>query len=305
MVKTLVFMRTHIITKGVIDEFLKLQNSSEYDCILFIDNHKKIIPDKMLESNDPVQCLNFFNDKVKNVKCFLFDEDIFKSLNLPYYAAKNKNKSLSNVMWYCADYAFYAIKKYFPNYDYYWHFDYDVFCNGSSYEPFFNRYNGTKADLIVSNLASLSIDSDWFWLKKTDWIYSQNKTKYISFFPIVRLSSDAVDFLFAKRIEMSEVFSKICKNKNNRWLNCELFVPTELLNNGFTGLKLDECVRFSPNYDLNEDRVFEVPDNKIYHPVKGNYELSIANLNKKIKNLTKYKLSLFGYDIGFYIVKKR
>ena len=43
MPKTLIFMRTHIITHGVITEFLKLQHSTDYDCVLLIDNHRKII----------------------------------------------------------------------------------------------------------------------------------------------------------------------------------------------------------------------------------------------------------------------
>ena len=300
MAKTLVFMRTHIITKGVISEFLFLQNSTENDCILFVDNHKKVISGVF---DVPCQNLDFFNGLVKNIKCFLFDENIFNDLKLPYYASRNNNKSISNVMWYCADYAFYAIKKYFPAYDYYWHFDYDVFCNGPSYEKFFAKYEKDSADLITSGLNIIGKDSDWYWVKKTDWIYD-NLTFYSSFFPIIRLSSGAIDFMYKRRLKMADLFSKIYKNKANRWINCELFVPTELLNSGYTWTRLEECVRFSPNYDLNEDRIFEHPDNKIYHPVKGNYEDKILLLEDKIKKLEKYSISIFGLKLGLFFYSK-
>lgn len=303
MKRTFVFMRTHVITKGVISEFLKLKNSTEFDCVLFVDNHKKNIAGKT-DENSAVRYLDFCDEMFKDIKCFLFDEDIFKSLKLPYYAKKNSNKSLTNVMWYCADYAFYAVKKYFPGYDYYWHFDYDVFCNGTSYKPFFDKYNDKDTDLIVSGLNPVGENSDWVWLEKTDWIYDKKLTKYNSFFPIVRLSSSAIDFLYKKRMEMSAIFSRVCKNKNNRWLNCELFVPTELLNNGFTGVQLHECLRFTPNYDLNEDRIFEKPDNKIYHPVKGDYEQKLSLCWKKISEMDKYGISLFGTKLGIFFYRE-
>ena len=249
-----------------------------------------------------MQYLNFFDNKVKNIKCFLVDEKIFSALNLPYYADKNKNKSFASLMWYCADYVFYAVKKYFPDYDYYWQLEYDVFCNGSSYKPFFERYN-QQVDLITTGLNKVEDNSKWCWVEKTDWIYDDTQL-YSSFFPIVRLSASAIDFLYKRRIEMSEIFSGICKSKQNRWLHCELFVPTELLNNNFTSAKLNEPLRLTPNYDLNEERIFENPDYKIYHPVKGNYELSLSNLQSKIKRFEKHKLSVFGYYLGFYIEKK-
>ena len=110
MQNTLVFMRTHIITRGVISEFLKLKKSG-YDCVLFIDNRSGIIKEDL----EPVRVLNFFGE---DVNCFLFNEEIFKKLNLPLFANKNKNSNLTNVMWFCADYSFYCIKKYFPSYDF-------------------------------------------------------------------------------------------------------------------------------------------------------------------------------------------
>lgn len=296
MSKTLVFMRTHIISKGVISEFLKLKNSTDYDCILFIDNHKKIIPG---DFNEPVQNLDFFDGLVKDIKCFLFDENIFSSFKLPYYAKKNKKQSLSKIMWCCGDYTFYAIKKYFPEYDFYWHFDNDVFCNGKSYSDFFKRYENNNSDLLVNNLSKIDYDSTWWILGKSEWMYGVAE-KYSSFFPIVRLSAPAIDFLYKKRIEHKEIFQKLKRSKKNRWINCELFVPTELLNNGFTGENIMQPLRFLPEYDLNEDRIFETPDNLIYHPVKGNFLKRLDSMKFKFC----LSLRLCSYEIGFFIRKK-
>lgn len=288
MSKTLLFMRTHLITKGVISEFLKLKNSGVYDCVLFIDNHKQIIN----TSTEPLLS--------SEINCFVFDSDVFDSLNLPLYANKNNNKKLSEVMWYCADYAFYAIRKYYTKYEYYWQFDYDVFLNGKSYEPFLNNYKENNKDLIIPYFRELTaFDANWPIKDKSDWIY-KNVKKFGSFFPVSRLSANAIDYLYKKRLEHKAIFcNKIYKSKKNRWINCELFVPTELGNS-----KEFECecidnqpLRFFPNYDLNEDRLFENPDNLIYHPVKGNYEEKLELLNKKLKDA---KFSLFGYNLSFY-----
>ncbi len=295
MQNTLVFMRTHIITRGVISEFLKLKKSG-YDCVLFIDNRSGIIKEDL----EPVRVLNFFGE---DVNCFLFNEEIFKKLNLPLFANKNKNSNLTNVMWFCADYSFYCIKKYFPSYDFYWHFDYDVFCNGKSYEPFFKLYCDNESDLLVSHFCKLDIDSEWSLLEKSEWIYN-NVQKYASFFPVVRLSSLAIDFLYTKRVEHSEIFERIKNNKLNRWINCELFVPTELLNNNFTGENIEQPLRFSPEYDLNEERLFENQDNLIYHPVKGNFIERLNKSEKVINRIKKISISIFGIKIGFFISRK-
>ena len=128
--------------------------------------------------------------------------------------------------------------------------------------------------------------------------------KYASFFPVVRLSSLAIDFLYKKRVEHSEIFERIKNNKLNRWINCELFVPTELLNNNFTGENIEQPLRFSPEYDLNEERLFENQDNLIYHPVKGNFIERLNKSEKVVNRIKKISISIFGIKIGFFISRK-
>lgn len=286
-------MRTHVINKGVLSEFLKLKASECGDCVLFIDNHKGLI-----DAPNGYQKLKFL-DFDEEFDCFLFDEEIFNSLKLPLFVVKKLKKNLVNEMWHCADYVFYFLRKAFPNYDYYWQFEFDVFCNGT-YDKFFEKHEKKDDDLIVSCFENLEKEPDWLWLKNSDWAYKDFPNKYKSFFPVVRLSGRAIDFLYAKRLEHKEEFLKI-SHSHNTWIFCELFVPTELMNGGFKCCSLD-CENIALiNYDLNDNRIFEVPDDKLYHPVKG-------GLNKLIREnnaLKRFSFVLGNWRLGIVLKRER
>ena len=301
MAKTLVYMRTHVIDKGVISEFLKLKNTCGYDCILLIDNHKELFVPK---SEKKYICeKEFFGHKIK---CFFTDDILYKDhFNLPYYSEQNDNKDFAKMMWYCADYVFYAVRKFFPDYERYWQFEYDVYCNGDSYKPFLNEYDVKDEELIIARLENCAEMDECFWADKADWVYASNITKYSSFFPIVRISGKAIDFLYNKRLEHLNKFDP--HNALDRWIFCEIFVPTELLNAGFKATSIDnQPMRFVPNYDLNEDRIFENPDNKIYHPVRANFVRTSNVLELDSKDVIKvYRLWLFGFKFSLVIQKFR
>lgn len=280
--KTFVFMVTHIITRGVVNEFKKLAMTSGFDTILLIDNSNKIL--KNLPLNTQIE-LELFGNKIN---AFLFDKNIVNTINLPQYSQNSKRTNFSDLMWYNADYRFFMVRKYFQDYQFYWQFDYDVFFNGASYSKFFEKYNNSNIDLYISYINETKVNSDWEWTKRTEWIYDKINL-YSSFFPASRLSGKAIDFLYEKRLTHKKIFEK-SKTKNKRWINCELFVPTELINNGFKAERLNESLRFSPNYDLNEDRLFEKPDNILYHPIKGNYE-------EKIKKLSHFTINFMGIKV--------
>ena len=260
--KILVFMKTHFIDSAVISEYIKLNSTKDIQSILFIDNHTNFIK---TNTESPVTIIYFNNI---NINCFLFDLSVFLESNLPYYTDNPDNKDLGKVMWYNSDYSAYIIKKYFPDYDYYWSIEFDVFCNGQ-YSSFFKKYNKNNSDLIMSDYRSLKdSDENWYWDNKNNWIY-KDVDKYGGFFPVVRFSSKAIDFLYKKRLEHAIAFDKVKSNPENRWIFCESFVPTELSNGGFECIKLDEPhLRYQPLYNLNKERIFEKPDNRLYHPVK-------------------------------------
>ena len=188
---------------------------------------------------------------------------------LPKYAENGFTNDLSKVIWYNSDYPFYIIKKYFPDYDYYWAFEYDVFFNGKNYKPFFDKYDKRNEDLLSTLYRNVD-NEDWFWKNGISWIYT-DISLYGTLFPAVRLSAKAIDWLYKKRLEYGEIFSKLepAAATKNRWLFCEIFTPTELKKNGFNCANIEEeNVRYLPIYNLNTQRIFENPDNKLYHPVK-------------------------------------
>lgn len=277
---TLLFISTHLINKAVISEYTKLSKVSGCDCLLVIDNTKLQLP---INNDCRVQKLTFYE---KEIDCFLFDEDLNNSLKLPMLAAQANRATFGDVMWSNADYRFIYVKKYFPNYDYYWQFDYDIFCNGKSYETFINKYQHKKDDLLICGFSKINKDTDWCWAKDIDWIYKDTQL-YGSFFPICRLSKNAIDFLYQKRIEYGKLYKNLNNNKQ-KWPLCELFVPVELANNNFSCSAINEDFIYSHNYNLNEDRLFENPDDRLYHPVKSNIE----NLNNEVKS-DKIKYNFF------------
>lgn len=265
MTKKLVFMRTHILEWYVIIEFNKLRYSMNRgdECILFVDNTKNIVA---ADDDDPIKVVNFNGI---DIKCFLFNHRIHEESGLPYFTGDIYNNDSGEILWYNGDYPFYYIKKYFPNYDYYWCTEYDVFCNGNSYKPFFKRYEKEKSDFISADLRHVDMDNPrWTWSDKTEWMYKRDEN-YGSFFPVVRLSANALNFLYNRRIEHGEIFEKIKENPEYRWIFCEAFVPSELMKHNYSCKWLNtECLRYSPDYNLNKERIFEFPDFKLYHPVR-------------------------------------
>ena len=79
-------------------------------------------------------------------------------------------------------------------------------------------------------------------------------------------------------IESNHALRLYIYNKQQKWLNCEIFVPTELMNNNFNCDNIDEKNIYINELNLNNDRIFENQDNLLYHPVKGNFLNRISNV---------------------------
>ena len=280
MDKTLLILGTHFIDEAVISEYKKMRDTPNVDAILAIDNNAY-----------KYAFQNRIEDKIfygVSVKCFFFDSKLHDEMNLPYFSADSKE--FGRVMWTNGDYRFYYVKKYFPNYEYYWQFDYDIFCNAPTYEGFLKKFANNRADLIINHFRNETKDSDWCWTHGIDWVYKDAQI-YGSFYPVVRLSASAVDFLYNRRLAHKEIFHE--DGNKNKWLNCELFTTTELMNNGFSCENLDEPnVKFQPNFYLNDERIFLNPDNKLYHPVKS-ARTEIDKLKTQIDDLNLSRRKLF------------
>lgn len=260
---TLKFISTHVINRNVINEYIKLCKSGD-DVILCIDNTNLNI-----KSDYPICEKKFYGT---NVKCFLFDKNIHKMLKLPNYYFNREIEDFGKIMWYNADYRFYYVKFYFPYYKYYWQLDYDVYCNGDSYKPFFDKYKERNTDLLICNFHGTLKNARWCWTQKIDWLYNNSVDLYGSFFPVCRLENKAISYLYNKRLEQSEKFKSYAGNEGCIWNHCELFVPTELLNGGFkcNTLSEDKVGGDLKGY-FQGDKCFRQKDNLLYHPYKGNF----------------------------------
>lgn len=260
--KTLVIYKTHVINRHIFSEYNKLLRSG-YDILLVVDNRANIFPDSGLD-------IGFTRWNFIFLHYMLTTEKHYRELNLPFISVRGFDNDLGKVLWTNSDYTIYLVRKIFPNYKYYWQFDYDCYFNGIDYSNFFVNYEKNTEDLLVCELRE-SVP-EWSWHHKSDWVYKHVK-KYASFFPIVRLSAEACDFLYNKRLEHGKIFERLydpaCPDAEVRIIFSEMFVPTELMNNHFS------CASLLPMPGVNEknsefyaQKKFLVHDNAMYHPVK-------------------------------------
>lgn len=257
--KDLIFFCTHIINRAIISEYKKLKNSypEKFDVILVINNEVT-----KLDYNHGLHELTFFDEPVK---CLLFDKALNDKLGLACMYNR-KISSFSKTMWYNGDYRYYYVRHFLPDYAYYWYIEYDVYCNGKSYKPFLLRYESRTEDLLIKDFSTPPKALNWKWKDDSDWVYDPQKLAG-SFFPLSRLSARAVDYLYERRKEHIKLFES-SRVPRKRWIFCELFVPTEIVLANFSADTIDEEFIQQGTIDLNENRIFESPDDKIYHPIK-------------------------------------
>ena len=274
---TIMALVTHFIDKAVISEYVKMKNTPNVDTVLIINNSSY-----KCEIKNRIESKIFFNIEVN---CFFFDEKLHDEMGLPYFTYDGPTDFVKNMLLN-ADYKFYYLRKYFPNYKYYWLIEYDVFCNATSYQGFLNKYNENNSDLLITGFHKEQKEGNWYWTYGTDWIYNSQEI-YGSFFPVVRLSANAIDFLYQRRLEHKKIFVSLT-DSNIHWISCEVFVPTELINNDFSCESfVDEpYIRFRPSIYLNDDRIFNNPDDHLYHPVKSIIN-EITKLNDEISTIKK------------------
>lgn len=272
--KTLLVLGTHFIYEAVISEYRKMKNTPNVDAVLMIDN-----TNLKFDFKSRVEDKNFFDT---NCKCFFFDSRINDEMNLPHFI-ENGNENFGRTTLHHADSRFYYLRKFFPDYDYYWLIEYDVFCNAETYEGFLDKFADNRADLLIQSLQKGEKNSSDYY-KGLDWIYSDADKIYAGLFAVVRLSARAIDFLYKRRLEQKEIFQNSIE-QNKRWTYCEIFVPTELMNGGFSCENLnEERVNFLPNIYLNDERIFLKPDNHLYHPVKS-VKAEVSKLKKQYDNI--------------------
>jgi hypothetical protein len=168
--------------------------------------------------------------------------------------------------WRCGDYAFYAARKRFPDVAFFWIIEYDVRFAGGDAEEFFAFFSARNTvDLLAAYFQP--VQGYWHWER---FARSRDHHPYRCLFPVVRLSSRAIDALFKKRVQHSRQFLR-----RVLWPNDESFVGTTLANGGFSCHDLNDFGRifyheetFSFHSAIQGESFF--PDHaglKVYHPV--------------------------------------
>ena len=143
MKKVLMVLTTHFVDENVISEYRKMKNTPNVDAVLAINNN---------------ECKFDFKNRVEDriffdtiCKCFFFDQNLNGEFGLPVFIDNDK-QSFETTTYHNGDSRFYYIRKYFPDYDYYWQSEYDVFCNAENYEGFLNKFIDNSADLLIQDL---------------------------------------------------------------------------------------------------------------------------------------------------------
>lgn len=132
--------------------------------------------------------------------------------------------------WRCGDYGFYLARQRYPNVKHFWMIEEDVRLVGRDPSAFFRKFEPIEADLLSSYIETP--DVDWPWMST---ITAENARPAKCFFPVVRLSSPAIDILLAKRRVHSKHWAR-----RRLWANDEAFVATTLLAAERTMLDLNE-----------------------------------------------------------------
>lgn len=262
--KNLVLFKTHLLNELIVNEYVKIKNSG-IDTIMIIDNTKNLVPDNGSNSQNIVLY-------GQNVTYYPFTIKKIKDLGLKFYFENINKIDYARTLWGCADYQLYLMRKLYPEYDYYWQTEYDMFYNDTNYNSFFDLYKNNNADLLITYYEKA--DDSWCWTKNVDWIY-ESEEMMKCFFPILRISAKAIDYLYKRRIEIETDFEKIQPDSDAIIPNSEIFTATELTNAGFRceNLKDFHNVRCHPDIikkEINAKR-------RLYHPYRPHNKKTIFN----------------------------
>lgn len=241
---TVVIIRTHYFDEDVafvINEFL---HGSDFDVVVVVDETKETV-------NIPLP--------VKTIK---INDVILKANGLPAHP---------QVGWRCGDYCFYLARQEFPEKEYFWLIEPDIYINTRNLRAFFKPFESSNADLLAMMLGPRS--REWAWHNS---INPYVKEVYGCLFGMVRLSGRAIDYLFEKRKIVSELFFA-SERPLAEFPNDESHVASFVINH--SSFKWDDinnirqCYRFSDTFFITLPFLKEIiqengPDELIYHSVR-------------------------------------
>jgi hypothetical protein len=175
--------------------------------------------------------------------------------------------------WRCGDYAYYALRQAYPDYDYYWLIEPDVFVSGDA-RAFFSLFRTEQADVIGLDVVQYNLDDPKhrFSTPVRFATHVGNATPMRAIFALTRFSGPAIDFAYKRRVNYS---SRPVPPYN--YANDELFMFSHTLTN--STFNLGQFREIAPTwfadvqFDTNPDLIVDLVEqdlngqNKILHPV--------------------------------------
>ncbi len=177
--------------------------------------------------------------------------------------------AIGDLLWRCGDYPLYLARRAYPDAAHYWLIEYDVAINRPDPAGFFREFDAVHAhDFLSTHFRER--ESWWEW---GDQMQGEYTVVWRSYFPLVRLSGRAIDFLLEQRVLASTRIMAIAPPFRPGWPNDEAFVACKLHYNGF------ECADFATLADCYDHTTFfndvlvhpdHLPphDGRIYHMVR-------------------------------------
>lgn len=263
---TLVFLKTHILTPQIANEYNKIRKSG-VRTILFVENSKEVFP--VINDLPQGKCRLYGVE----IEYFLCRPEMYADLGLPFLSDVPA-WGWERVMWWNCDYPLYVIRKYYPDYQYYWQTEYDIYLNAPDYRRFLINYASFTDDLIIDRLGIMP--ENWVTFKNHQWAYPEGK-KYCCLYPMERLSGKAIDFLLRRRLEAFVNYTEAHSLNPNttRWPHCEPFTVNELIRAGFSCVHLkagSNTIAFdwiSPEHPFYAQKLYLEYNGVLYHPIKS------------------------------------
>lgn len=276
MARTVALLRTHRFSPGIVSEFLKIAACPDVDAVVLADG------DRLPLRPDGGTGMVAWEACGHTLPVFPVAQKDFADMELPLLSHEAQ-PTRPGIKWCNGDYPLYVFRQAFPQYDFYWMLDYDVFFNGRDYSPFFDRYAANPSDFLAASFSPAS--PDWMWARGTDWAYRPEE-KRSAFFPAVRFSAAALPALLERRRELGRLYAAAAR-PGRKWAGVELFVPTEMDRLGFSHALLDNLGTFhcGESIDLGEVRLFEHPDGRLHHPVKGDFAARLRRGERRVREL--------------------
>ncbi|TXH71772.1 MAG: hypothetical protein E6Q83_00705 [Thiothrix sp.] len=221
----------------------------------------------------------FMVDEIEDAKKF---PTTFNKISLSAeFLENNKLYKPNRAAWSCGDYFYYAFRATVEA-DYYWLIEPDVLLNLDSVEDFFKFFANKEIDALVTHFTLAT--PEWSWYESAKRLL---ETPYRCFFPLTRLSGQAIDIMLAKRQALSLKF--VAEQSRAQFPNDEALLANALMAAGITPINLTDYFpnsfdKFSIGPFKNRGLSTRYHKNQVIHPVKDS-EFYTAVFKKHINTM--------------------